>query len=88
MSQYPINCDEIIERLDPELLEILGTVLVSLDQNKARSPWYTIKEAAEYMRCGVTKIRSLIEESRLINDKVFSRSTTVIIPDSFSFSFL
>jgi len=65
MRQYPINYDEIIERLDPELLEILGGILSQLNRNKDRSPWYTLKEAAEYMRCGVTKVRSLIEESRL-----------------------
>ena len=81
MRQQPVNYDEIINNLPIETLEVLGTILSHINNKRDRSPWYTLKEAAEYMRCGVTKIRSLIEECRLKShrlDPTIDKSTILI----------
>jgi len=81
LKQEPIKYDEIIDNLSPDTLEVLGTILSNLNNRRDRSPWYTLKEAAEYMRCGVTKIRSLIEECRLKSHRIDPRldKSTIVI---------
>ncbi len=81
MKQYPIDYDEIINNLPLETLEVLGTILIRLDQNKDRSPWYTLKESAEYMRCGVTKVRSLIDACQLRSHRLdhTNEKSTVLV---------
>jgi len=81
MRQEPIDYSEIINNLAPETLEILGTILVRLHRKRDRSPWHTLKEAAEYMRCGPSKVRKLIEDGRLKSHRLDPRvdKSTILI---------
>lgn len=59
------NLTASIGNLPPEILQSLESLLRQLEQKRNRSPWYKLKESAEYMRCGVTKVRELIDSGLL-----------------------
>jgi len=81
MNQEPTQYDEIINNLPPETMEVLVKILSRLDHRRDRSPWYKLKEAAPYMRCGVTKVRELIDAGLLKSyrlDQKVEKSTILI----------
>ncbi len=57
MKHEGFNYEEIEKRLTPELLEAISTLVLRVRQQRSRSPWFTLKEAGEYLRCGVTTVR-------------------------------
>lgn len=70
-----------LESLPPEILKSLESLLRQLEQKRSRSPWYKLKESAEYMRCGVTKVRELIDSGLLKSyrlDQKLEKSTILI----------
>ena len=57
--------DKLILKLSPEVLEIFDSILRRMIQVNRIRTWYTLREAGEYLRCGVTSVRRLIDEGKL-----------------------
>ncbi len=57
--------DEVIEQLTPEVLEVFDSILRRMIQVNRTRTWYSLREAGEYLRCGVTSVRRLIDEGKL-----------------------
>jgi excisionase family DNA binding protein len=73
MKHEAFNYEEIEKRLTPELLEAISTLVLRVSQQRSRSPWFTLKEAGEYLRCGVTTVRRLIDEGQLRSHRLDQR---------------
>ena len=61
----------------------LGRILSAV--NRRPSPWYTVKESAEYLRCSERQIRRYIDENHLKVNRLPTGSIRVHIMDLDSF---
>jgi hypothetical protein len=62
-GQYSV--DELLLKMSPEVLELFQSILQRILQQNRPMTWYTLKEAGECLRCGVTSVRGLIKEGKL-----------------------
>ena len=69
-----------LEAINPDLIPELEKLILRTVKHP-RSPWYTLKEAGEYMRCGITTVRRLIDECRLKSYRLDQRveKSTILI---------
>jgi excisionase family DNA binding protein len=76
-----LDYDELRKHLSIETLDKFGDILQILNTSIVRSPWYKLQEAAEYLRCGVTTIRRLIDEGLLKSHRLDQRAekSTILI---------
>jgi|APSaa5957512622_1039677.scaffolds.fasta_scaffold33907_2 excisionase family DNA binding protein len=75
------SIDELFDRLSPEVLEFFDSILQRMILVERTRTWYNLREAGEYLRCGVTTIRRLIDEGKLKSyrlDQVKEKCTILI----------
>ncbi|MBT3632302.1 MAG: helix-turn-helix domain-containing protein [Candidatus Marinimicrobia bacterium] len=78
-GQYSV--DELLLKMSPEVLELFQSILQRILQQNRPMTWYTLKEAGEYLRCGVTSVRGLIKEGKLKSyrlDQMKEKSTILL----------
>ncbi len=73
--------EELFERLSPEILEVFDSILQRMILVNRTQTWYTLREAGEYLRCGVTSVRRLIDEGKLKSYRLYQEKekSTILI---------
>lgn len=69
-----IGGQPLVAELDDDALDAIRAAVVSKDQPEPVSPYMTIIEAAEYLRCSRQRIDDLLSQRRLTRSKDGSRT--------------